>query len=104
VRYTWDNAKNAQNQRKHDGISFELAALAFEDRDCLVYMDRIDDRTGEQRWHAIGMAQPVPGVAVLLLVVHAYREDQYGEEIIHIISARRAENREVRRYQEEAVD
>ena len=25
--------------------------------------------------------------------MHAYREDQYGEEVIHIISARRAERR-----------
>jgi uncharacterized DUF497 family protein len=38
------------------------------------------------------------------LVVHAYREDWHGEEIIRIISARRADNHEYRRYQEQSVD
>jgi uncharacterized protein len=103
VRYEWDVGKNRRNQRKHDGISFELAALVFEDERCLVGLDRVDD-TGEHRWHAIGAAQIEPGVAVVLLVVYAYREDCYGEEIIRIISARRAEKREIRRYQEQAMD
>jgi uncharacterized DUF497 family protein len=42
------------------------------------------------------------GVA-MLLVVHAYREDWHGEQVIRIISARRAEKREIRRYQEQAM-
>ena len=53
MRYEWDEAKNLRNQRKYDGISFELAALVFEDEWCLVYPDRLDCKT-EQRWHAIG--------------------------------------------------
>jgi uncharacterized DUF497 family protein len=40
----------------------------------------------------------------VLLVVHAYREDCHGEEIIRIISARQAEKHEVRRYQEQKMD
>jgi len=102
VRYEWDEKKNRANQRKHDGISFELAALAFEDSNCLVFPD-VTDESGEQRWHAIGVVQLEPYAAVLL-VVHAYREDHNGEEIIRIISARRAEKHEVRRYQEQAVE
>jgi len=47
MRYEWDEAKNLRNQRKHDGISFELAALVFADQHCLVYADRIDSRTEE---------------------------------------------------------
>ena len=47
MRYEWDEAKNRRNQRKHDGISFELATLAFEDERCLAGLDRIDE-TGEQ--------------------------------------------------------
>ena len=35
VRYEWDQTKNLQNQQKHDGISFELAALVFETRTAL---------------------------------------------------------------------
>jgi uncharacterized protein (DUF4415 family) len=34
-----------------------LAALAFEDERCLICADRIDSKTEEQRWHAIGAAQ-----------------------------------------------
>jgi len=103
VRYEWDAAKNRQNQRKHGGISFELAALALEDAHCLIGLDRIDDN-GEQRWHALGEVCIEPEHAAVLLVVHAYREDLHGEEIIRIISARRAEKHEIRRYQEQAMD
>ena len=84
--------------------SFELAALVFEDERCLVYADRIDNKTEEHRWHAIGAAQVESGTAAVLLVVHVYREDNHGEEVIRIISARAAEKREVRRYQEQAMD
>ncbi|HXJ91447.1 MAG TPA: BrnT family toxin [Terriglobia bacterium] len=102
MRYEWDEAKNLRNQRKHGGIPFEVAALVFEDERCLIGLDRVD-RTGEQRWHAIGTARIAQEHAVLL-VVHTYREDTYGEEIVRIISARRAEKREIRRYQEQAMD
>jgi hypothetical protein len=104
MRYEWSQGKNLRNQRKHDGVSFELAALAFEDENRLVYADRIDSRTEEQRWHAIGAAQIEPGAGVVLLVVHVYREDDRGEEVIRIISARAAEKHEIRRYREQAMD
>jgi uncharacterized DUF497 family protein len=104
VRYEWDEAKNLRNRRKHDGISFELAALVFDDERCLVYPDRVDPNTKEQRWHAVGVAQIEPQSRAALLVVHAYREDHRGEEIIRIISARAAEKHEIRRYQEQAMD
>jgi len=104
MRFEWDEAKNLRNKRKHDGISFELAVLVFEDEHCLVYPDRIDQKTEEQRWHSIGAAQIEPEGIAVLLVVHAYREDHYGEEIIRIISARAAEKHEIRRYQEQAMD
>jgi uncharacterized protein len=54
VRYEWDERKNLVNQQKHD-VSFEVAALVFEDQHCLVYPDRIDKHTAERRWHAIGI-------------------------------------------------
>lgn len=73
MRYEWDEAKNRQNRQKHEGISFELATLVFEDERCLVGVDRIDE-SGEQRWHAIGTARIGSKAAAVLLVVHAYRE------------------------------
>jgi len=55
---------------------------------------------GEQRWHAIGVAN-----GALIVVVHAYREDRSnGEEIIRIISARATDSRERRSYLEQAAD
>lgn len=103
MRYEWDERKNLENQRKHDGISFELAALVFEDADCLIGLDRVDER-GEQRWHALGAVSIEEGIRAVLLVVHVYRESRNGEEIIRIVSARRAEKHELGRYQEQSVD
>src|SRR3974390_1348116 len=103
VRYEWDEPKNRTNQQKHGGISFEIAALVFEDEHCLVRRDRIDEN-GEQRWHAIGAVQIEEDGAAVLVVVLTFREDRYGEEVIRIISARKAKKHEVRRYQEQEVD
>jgi uncharacterized DUF497 family protein len=82
----------------------ELAALAFEDERCLISADRIDSKTKEQRWHAVGAAQIERGARAVLMVVHVYREDYRGKEIIRINSARAAEKHEIRRYQEQAVE
>lgn len=80
--------KGPPNQAKHDGLDFETAARVFDDPDMLLLKDRVVD--GEQRWHALGAV-----LAAVLLVVHAFREDEeYGEETIRIISAREASNRE----------
>jgi uncharacterized DUF497 family protein len=80
--FSWDEAKNASNQRKH-GVSFEMAALVFDDPLHLSRQDRIEG--GELRWQTIGKA----GNAVLLLVVHTWRDADEGEHI-RIVSARRA--------------
>ena len=102
MRYEWDEEKNQLNRRKHR-VSFEMAALAFEDERCLVRPDRVDE-TGEQRWNAIGAARLGADAALVLFVVHVYREEIDGEEITRIISARRANKDDVRRYQEQEMD
>ena len=97
MRFEWDDQKNRVNQQKHS-ISFETAALVFNDSNATFRKDRIVD--GEQRWHAIGAAE-----TAVLLVVHVYRtESEYGEEeTIRIISARAANNRERRIYLQQAA-
>jgi uncharacterized DUF497 family protein len=75
----------------------------FSDELCLFDVDRVDS-SGEQRWHAVGLAGIEGEPALVLLVVHAYRENHDGEEIIRIISARKAAKRDVRRYQEQEVE
>jgi uncharacterized DUF497 family protein len=51
---------------------------------------------GEQRWQTLGLV----GGVLLLLVAHAVRNDG-PDEIIRIISARRADRKERKRYEKE---
>jgi uncharacterized protein len=101
--FEWDEAKDLSNQEKH-GVSFEVATLVFEDENCFIFLDRLDDKAAELRWHAIGAVELESGFEAVLLVVHVYREDHNGEEIIRIVSARAAEKQEVRRYQEQKLE
>src|SRR5580698_9008128 len=96
MRFEWDDQKNRVNQQKHS-ISFETAALIFNDFHVTFRKDRIVD--GEQRWHAIGAVEKA-----VLLEVHVYRmESEHGEEeTIRIISAREANKRERRIYIQQA--
>jgi len=86
TQFSWDEQKNRANRRKH-GVSFETATRVFRDPFAIFAQDREVD--GEPRWQAIGRA----GDTVLLLVAHAYEEDD-EEQTIRIISARRATARE----------
>ena len=93
MRFQWDESKNETNLRKH-GISFETAALVFEDTNRLEFVERIEE--GQERWHAIGS---VRGSFLFLTVAHTYTED--GDEVVvRIISARRATRRERKLYAE----
>src|SRR3546814_8857393 len=97
MRFSWHPAKAESNLRKH-GISFEAAASAFADPFALSEHDRIEG--GEQGWQTLGLVEG----HLLLLVAHTVaEEDDEGEyvEIIHIISDRKAELRERRRYAED---
>jgi uncharacterized DUF497 family protein len=94
--FEWDPRKEHRNEKKH-GIGFELAASIFDDPYLLLEEDRNVD--GEGRVRAIGSA----GEAILLLVAHTVRgedDKETGVEIIRIISARRADKKERRRYGE----
>jgi hypothetical protein len=88
VQFDWDEAKNRRNVAKHR-IHFETAILVFEDPHAFVRYDRIVD--GEERWQTIGMINGL----VVLLVVHTVDDD-----LIRIISARKATPRERRIYEE----
>jgi uncharacterized protein len=93
TRFEWDPTKAANNLRKH-GVSFETAARVFTDPYALVELDRIEN--GEERWQTIGVVEGV----LMLMVAHTVRE-QDDIEVIRIISARRGNRRERRRYEEE---
>ena len=92
VKYTWDEAKNKTNLAKH-GVDFETAVLVFEDPFCIAFADSIKD--GETRWHAIGMV----GTVSVLVVVHTYAMEGI-DEVIRVISCRRALKRKRKLYEE----
>lgn len=97
TRFEWDAAKAATNLRKH-GVSFEVAVRAFADPFALTGPERVEH--GEQRWQTLGM---VDGY-LLLLVAHTVLElkaDNQVIEVIRIISARAADRKERRRYEQE---
>jgi uncharacterized DUF497 family protein len=87
-----DGAKAKTNERKH-GVRFDDAMLVFVDPYALTEQDRVE--SGELRWQTIGLA----GGVVLLLVAHTIR-DERADEIICIISARKAARKECKRYDE----
>ena len=93
TRFEWDPTKAANNLRKH-GVSFQTAARVFTDPYALVELDRLEN--GEERWQTIGVVEGV----LMLMVAHIGRERD-DIEVIRIISARRADRRERRRYEEE---
>ena len=86
MRFEWDERKSRSNLVKHK-VSFETARLVFEDPFAISIQDQIVE--GEQRWQTLGMV----GGVVVLLVAHTY-EDENGEEVIRIVSARKAIPRE----------
>lgn len=93
MRFEWDLVKATANLAKH-GIAFEDAAQVFDDPLQRSRQDRTEG--GEVRWQTLGMAG---GTLVLLLVAHTWQEDD-DEEVIRIISARTANKRERRDYEQ----
>ncbi|SRR5258708_5428630 len=93
IWFEWDPAKERSNQRKH-GISFAIAQHVFGDLHAFSEQDRIEG--GERRWQTLGLV----GGVLLLLVVHTVQNDG-DDEIIRLISARRADRKERKRYEKE---
>lgn len=91
--FEWDDQKAEINFRKH-GIRFQEAALVFDDPFALSEQDRIENN--EQRWQTIGMV----GGCLLLLVAHTVRFEDEGIEVVRIISARRVDRKERKRYEQ----
>jgi uncharacterized protein len=92
MRFEWDDAKNRRNLAKH-GISFEIAKSVFDDPYALSIQDRVVE--GEERWQTLGAI----GGVVAVLVAHTHQEEE-GEAVIRIISARKSTPLERRAYEE----
>ena len=89
MRFEWDEDKNRRNLSKHK-VSFETASLVFDDPQVLSIQDRVVE--GEERWQTVGMVS-----GAVLLVAHTYRNEA-DDEVVRLISARKAIPRERRAY------
>ncbi len=90
MRFEWDERKNAINKRKHR-VSFEEAESVFSDDHALLIADP-DHSEDEDRFIVMGLSA-TPRV---LVVCHCYRED---DDVVRIISARKANRLEQRDYE-----
>jgi uncharacterized DUF497 family protein len=81
LRFEWDSAKARENRRKH-GVSFEEARTVFLDEDALLKPDE-DHSDDEDRFILLGLNSTLR----VILVCRCYRQE---DEVIRIISARKA--------------
>jgi hypothetical protein len=94
LRFEWDDRKAAVNRRKH-GVSFEEARTVFFDENALLRPDE-DHSEGEDRFVLLGLSERLR----TLVVCHCYRR---GDEVIRLISARRANAFERQQYEDRRV-
>jgi uncharacterized DUF497 family protein len=89
IQFEWDQNKNRANIQKHK-ISFTEAKTVFYDEKARLIADP-EHSNSEDRFIILGMSHK----ARLLVVIHTYREQ---DELIRIISARKATKNESKHY------
>ena len=89
IRFEWDEAKEKANISKHK-ISFQEAQTVFHDPFALIIDDPVHSAS-EDRFILLGLSH----ILKLLIVCHCYRE---SDEVIRIISARKATKAESSNY------
>jgi len=89
MQIIWDEKKNQDNIRDHK-VSFQEAETVFYDPNAKIIHDP-DHSVKEDRFIILGISK----LLKLLVVCHCYRED---DEIIRIITARKATKKETRSY------
>jgi uncharacterized DUF497 family protein len=92
MEFIWDENKNQINITKHK-VSFEEAQTAFSDTFGKLIHDP-DHSEDEDRFILLALSSRIR----LLIVCHCYREQNGDEEVIRIISARKATKSEARNY------
>jgi uncharacterized protein len=91
LTFGWNNRKASENQRKH-GVSFEEAKSAFFDENARVIPDP-EHSNEEDRFVLLGLSVRLR----LLVVVHCYVD---ADDVVRIISARKADPSERKQYAE----
>ena len=88
MEFEWDEDKNVENVKNHDGISFEKAVKAFDDELAIPLEDIEHSDENETRYALIGMSD-----LGLVFVSFTFRDENY-----RIISARRASRKMEKMY------
>ena len=89
--FDWDERKAAANRLKH-GVAFEEARTVFLDEDAMLIPDP-EHGEDDDRFVLLGLSVRLR----TLIACHCWRRD---DEVIRIISARRANRAERRQYEE----
>jgi uncharacterized DUF497 family protein len=89
IQFEWDEAKSRQNKRKH-GVPFEEAKTVFLDESAIRFFDP-DHSDDEDRFLMLGISYRLR----VLVVCHCCR---MSDQVIRIISARKADRREESNY------
>ena len=89
--FEWDDDKEKCNLLKH-GIDFQTAKMVFADPNRIERYDELHSTEDEDRFITIGM---INGVYIVIALVYTERD-----EVIRIISSRRATEKERREYHE----
>jgi len=94
IKFDWDPRKAATNQKKHN-VSFEEAKSAFYDERAKLIDDpdhsAAEERFTEERFILLGLSH----LLRVVVVCHCYRGD---DNVIRIISARKATTQELKAY------
>ena len=91
IRFQWDKNKNIENIKKHK-VSFEEARTVFYDDNARLISDP-EHSIDEERYIILGISNKLR----MLIVIHTYKEN---DEVIRIISARKATKPEIKYYYE----
>ena len=92
MKIEWDPVKAAKNLKKHK-VTFDMASTVFDDSLSVSILE--NGLYAEQRWVTLGLALNHQ----ILVVIHTYKLNSSGKEILRIISARIPTPKERRQYE-----
>jgi uncharacterized protein len=93
MKFLWDNDKDRENEAKH-GIGFSEAKFVFYDESARIIDDPDHSSSEEERFIIMGISSKFR----VLMVCHCYRD---SDEVIRIISARKANKNEQKYYKDD---
>ena len=95
MNFEWDADKEKDNIKNHDGITFNFASKVFNDIWAIDEFDKLHSTETEKRYTIVGLAENK-----LLRVTFTYVSEENSEEIIRIISARKAIGKDKKSYEQ----